>query len=52
MEKMDINKIQNLKNQAISTIIEAKSEEELEQLLRKFVHANSFAEMGLDETKK
>lgn len=29
---MDLNKIQNLKNQAISGIIEAESEEELEQL--------------------
>ncbi len=28
------------------------SKEELEQLLRKLIHANSFAEMGLDGTKK
>ena len=39
-----------------STIVQQveaiSSKEELEQLLRKLIHANSFAEMGLDGTKK
>jgi len=39
-----------------STVIEQveaiSAQEELKQLLRKFVHANSFAEMGLDGTRK
>jgi len=39
-----------------STVIQQveaiSAQEELEQLLRKFVYANSFAEMGLDGTKK
>jgi phenylalanyl-tRNA synthetase alpha chain len=37
---MDINLIQNLKNQAISSILESKSENELEQIRREYLGRN------------
>ena len=37
---------------AVQQVEAISSKKELEQLFRKFVHANSFAEMGLDGTKK
>ena len=37
---------------AVQQVEAISSKEEFEQLLRKLIHANSFAEMGLDGTKK